>query len=132
MLNFFNCTENKNKDNPLNLLRKKLKVVNTFQDYSYILKKLNEFDILKNVLLNDKQLLCFDYLAKPYSSETDPCLSRSFSALFNSEMINKENLVNYYVEILTDEPLEGINEKLFQYLSDDVKKEILMKLNKNI
>jgi hypothetical protein len=133
ILNFFNCKENKKNESQMNLLRKKLKIVNTFQDYSYILKKLNEFEILKKVILNDKQFLCFDYLAKPYTSEIDPQLSQSFSVLFNSEQINKENLINYFIKALSDEPIGGYDEKIFKYLNDVIKEDVMIKtlLNKN-
>jgi hypothetical protein len=130
LLNWFNCKVSKRKDEPITLLRRKLKVVNTFQDYSYILRKLNEFETLKKVLFNDKQLLCFDYLAKPYSSEIDPSLSQSFSTLFNSEQINKENLINYYIKVMNEEPLGGYDEKIFRYLNDEIKEEIMRKINK--
>jgi hypothetical protein len=130
LLNWFNIKDNKKKEDSISLLRKKLKVVNIFQDYSYILRKLYEFEVLKKVLLNDKLLLCFDHLAKPYSSEIDPSLSQSFSSLFNSEQINKETLVNHYVKVLNEEPLGGYDEKMFKYLNDEIKEEIMKKLNK--
>jgi hypothetical protein len=130
LLNWCGCKESKLKGSPTNLLRKKLKVVNAFQDYSYVLRKLNEFEILKKVMLNDKQVLCFDYLAKPYSSDADPLLSQNFSTLFNSKQINKENLTNYYAKVLTEEPLGGYDEKMYKYLNDDIKEEILKRINK--
>jgi hypothetical protein len=129
--NFLNCKEKGKKiDTPMSLLRKKLKVANTFQDYSYLLRKLNELEILKKVMLNDKQILCFDFLAKPYSSDADPLLSQNFSALFNSEQINKETIVNYYAKVLTEEPLGGYDEKIFKYLNDEVKEDIIKKIGK--
>jgi hypothetical protein len=131
MMNYLNCKViGRRVETSMGLLRKKLKVVNTFQDYSYILRKLNEFEVLKKVVLNEKQMLCFDFLAKPYSSDADPLLSQNFSSLFNSEQINKESLINYYVKVLTEEPLGGYDEKMFKYLKDEVKEDIMKKINK--
>jgi hypothetical protein len=95
-----------------------------------VLKKLNEFEVIKKVLLTERQLLCFDYLAKPYTSDADPLLSQNFSALFNTEQINRENLMSHYVKVLTEEPLEGYDEKIFKYLNDDMKNEILKRITK--
>jgi hypothetical protein len=130
MLNWFNCKFNKSKDNSTNVLRKKLSVVNTFQDYTYLLRKINELEILKKVVLNERQLLCFDYLAKPYNSEIDLSLTQSFSVLFNSEQINKENIINYFSRVLNEFPLGEYDEKMFKYLNDEMKEEILKKVNK--
>jgi hypothetical protein len=130
LLNFCNCSESKRKDSLLNMLRKKIKVVNSFQDYSYIMKKLHEFEIMKNVFLNEKQLLCFDYLSKPYACETDPSLSRSFSVLFNAEQMNRESLVSYYSGVLAQSPINDYDEKIFRYLNNEIKEEILSKINK--
>jgi hypothetical protein len=127
MLNFFNCKENKEKDSQMNLLRKKLQVVNTFQDYSYVLKKLNEIEILKKVILDENHLCCFDYISKPFYSDTDPQLSQNFPELYNSAQINKENLINYFIGLLSGEALVGYDEKMFKCLNDQMKEEIMVK-----
>ena len=59
-------------------------------DIVYIIKKLNEVDKLKMILLNDNQIKLFDYMQKP-TIDTDP---------FNPE---KEKTLQNYWSILKKE-----------------------------
>lgn len=122
---------NTKKEN-INSLKAKLFVVDRLRDFDYILNSLNELEIIKNLLLNENQILCLEYLKKPtvndYLSYSGSSL-KSYPHFFNFDEENKEILCNYFLNLLKEDPLTGYDEFLFMRLDDDIKKKIERKLN---
>jgi hypothetical protein len=130
LLNAFGIREH---DNPgLNNLRKKLKVVDTLQDVGYVLKKLNEIDVLKKILLKENQILCFDHLNKPFTTEVDPMLERYFPGVYGSEIKNRELLVDYFASVKLGNSMNEVDFLLYEHLTNDVKENIKKKVEFNI
>jgi hypothetical protein len=129
IFNTFGCKSKNDKD--IDILRKKLKAVDKLQDYDMILKKVNEIEVMKKLLFSDTQLLCFDFLEKPNCiTNEENALSRSLSLLVTQQDQKKDNLINKFVKLISEETLDGTDEKFFKMLDDDVKQDIFKKLNK--
>jgi hypothetical protein len=121
-----NCCEWKeNKDSRFYTIRKRLKVVDYYQDYIFVLKKLNELEVLKNIILSEKQLHCFDFLRKPYSNQSDKNVRNDFMDLYNNRLNNKKILVDYFVELKESKEFTQVDKSLFKYLNEALKEEIL-------
>ena len=96
-----------------------------------ILQKLNELEVMKKMLFTDTQLLCFEFLEKPNCISNDEnAISRSMSLLVTQEDKKRDTLVNSFVKLFSGETLNGIDEKFFKALDDDVKIEVYKKLSK--
>jgi hypothetical protein len=53
------------KGKRLEQIRNKILVSDKVRDFNYILDKMTEVDVLKDILLNEHQSLCLSYLQKP-------------------------------------------------------------------
>jgi hypothetical protein len=131
LLNMFNCKSSGKSNSETDILRKKLNAVDKLQDYDMILKKINELEVMKKMLFSDTQLLCFDFLDKPNCITTeDNALSRSLSLLVTQVDQKRDNLVNNFSKLISESTLDGMDEKFFRMLSDDVKQDIFRKIVK--
>jgi hypothetical protein len=107
-------------DKRINNLRDILKEVDNLQDYDMILKKLNELEIMKKVIFNKEQLLCFEFLEKPH------ILQQQNSSISNKDIRMRENLISYF-SLLSEDELKGYNETFFNFLEHNLKIDIMSK-----
>jgi hypothetical protein len=120
-----NVLECKTKNKELNVIKKKLRVVDSFQDYSFILKKLNELEVLKKVILSDEQLICFEYLNKPFHN-LDNNLEKTFPNIYGKD--DKTNLIQYFIDMKMNKLMSDVDEKLFNAIKFELREEIDKKL----
>jgi hypothetical protein len=107
------------------MIRKKLSVIDKLSDYDIVLKKLNDIDVLKKLLLNDIQLSCFDYLEKPMNVHTNNLFSQSFNnLLINNTEEKRKNVIKEYAELYYCNKEDSINKKLYNALDDNFREEI--------
>ena len=119
LLRYFSC---KSKDLTIKTIlyeKAKNKLENYFDVVSYI-SKMQEIDMLKYLLLNEKQMKMFEFLSKPsISKELD---SNDFEMKFiqtvKSDIINIEEIIEFYNDNLMID--NEINKKLFKLFDNEV------------
>jgi hypothetical protein len=131
-IGFLNLCCGESKNTKLITLQKKLRVVDTLQDFNYILKKINELDVLKKVLLNENQVMCFEYLVKPYRNGEDPVLERQFIGIYKTDERNREALAEYFAGLRVGGSMSEIDYALYNCLTEDVKSHVIKKIEKSI
>ena len=111
------------------LFKKSEKIYEKEVDYIDVLKKLQDIDKLKQVLLNRHQYILFDFLAKPMIHLNDPILKQmtigSSINLEKSDKQKKESLkqtLDYYENLKVEHRLSEIDERLFDILQSNIKK----------
>jgi hypothetical protein len=126
IMNWFNIRERNlsKEDQQTEVIRKKLVVVDKLRDYDIVIKKINEIDVLKRLLLNDEQLLCFDFLEKPLSLNTDNMFSRSFKSLVLQMEEKRKLVVEKFGELFYRNKDDIENSKLYHALDESVRNEI--------
>jgi hypothetical protein len=127
VFNMLNCKGSKKGDGEIDRLRNKLKAVDKLQDYDMLLKKVNELEVIKKILFTETQILCFEFLEKPCCiSNEENMLS---SLLVTQQDKKRDTLVNNFAKLVSEETLNGIDEKFFKVLDDDIKEKVFKKLN---
>jgi hypothetical protein len=126
LLNMMDCCCFKDRDKGRKLnTRKKLKIIEVFQDYTFVLKKINEIDVLKNSLLNDKQTICFDFLNKPLNINEDYNVVKYLPEIYNIDIAKtRELLIEYFVDLRTRKDMSFLDEQLFNNIREELKDEI--------
>jgi hypothetical protein len=115
------------KGKRLEQIRNKILVSDKVRDFNYILDKMNEVDILKEILFNEHQSLCLSYLQKPREIDLGDTPHR-FSNLTAREEANKDKIQKYFTRLLNQEALTGNDEILFKRLEEKLKEKILWKI----
>jgi hypothetical protein len=90
------------------------------------LKKFNEIDVIKRVLFNDNQKLCFEYLSRPFTEGES--VERHFTEIYDRDSKLRNILVDYFAELNARKGMSDYDEILFDCLSADVKQEIQKKV----
>jgi hypothetical protein len=126
LMNWFNMKERSRTtdDKKLEMIRKKLSVIDKLSDYDVILKKMNEVDILKRLLLNEVQAACFDYLEKPMNLNSDNMFSKSFNYLIANQQEDKKNIIKEFAELFYTNKDDKVNHKLYFALDEEIRNEI--------
>ena len=111
------------------LFKKSEKIYEKEVDYIDVLKKLQDIDKLKQVLLNKNQQILFDFLAKPMIHLNDPFLKQiSMGSSINLDDFGKhkkENLkqtLDFYENLKNEQNLSEVDERLFDILKSNIKK----------
>lgn len=112
----------------LQIMKNKIQVSDILRDYNFILNKLKETEVLKQIVLNPNQALCLNYLQKPNDLFSEHSLY-NFSTLLNSNEHNTSEISNYFIKLLEVGDLEGNDKILFDGLDSKIKTDILKKLN---
>ena len=112
----------------LELIRNKIIVSDKIRDFNYILEKMTEVDVMKNLMMNEYQALCLNYLQKPRDLPTSENPQR-FSTIVNSEETNISQIQSYFLRLLNEDALVGHDEYLFRGLDESIKEMIFSKLN---
>ena len=110
------------------LIRNKIIVSDKIRDFNYILEKMTEVDVMKNLMMNEYQALCLNYLQKPRDLPTSENPQR-FSTIVNSEETNISQIQSYFLRLLNEDALVGHDEYLFRGLDESIKEMIFSKLN---
>ena len=94
-------------------------------DYIEILKKLQDVDKLKRILLNKNQLILFNLLTKPVIHLNDKMVRRSFS--INLGRLSKKKEENFEEDLKMaldyyekEKDINEIDQRLFKILNDDM------------
>lgn len=117
-----------NNSNQLEKFKNKLIVAYKLRDYEYVLTKMNEVEILKILLLNKCQQSAFRYFKKPVDCETESLFLETFQNLLKVENKSKENMIEYYADLISNDSLIGHDQTLYENLEDEIKKEIFTKV----
>jgi hypothetical protein len=123
VLNSCECRE-KEGNSVISKLRRKLKVIDNYQDFTFVLKKLNELDVFKKLILSEEQLLCFDFLEKPYVYGEEERIAKHFPNLFKKVDRNKKAVIDYFINLRRSNSMTTVDENLLNLLSQDLKKAI--------
>jgi hypothetical protein len=110
----------------LEQIRNKILVSDKVRDFNYILDKMTEVDVLKDILLNEHQSLCLSYLKKPRDIDGDT--PHRFSSLVTGEEDNRNIIQRYFTRILNQEALVGNDEILFRRLDDKLREKVLSRI----
>ena len=102
----------------------KIKISDKIRDFNYIMDKLIEVDLLKNMMLNNYQSLCLNYMQKPRTVLHGQSPHR-FSSLVDKADKNIQHIENYFLKLLKEREVSGYDEYIFTNLDDDVKAKIL-------
>jgi len=116
-----------------NLLSKTEEEMNKFIDYIEIAKLLQEFTKLKLVLLSDKQLSLFSFISKPQIFYKDNTVKNSFlhGKIFEKTNIDLHSLYENYISTKEQgKQMSLIDERIIEYLDEDLKKTFELALNK--
>ena len=92
-------------------------MIDEFFDISFIISKLDEFDKLKMVILNDQQLTLFNFISKETICQNNNKLNAftKYKSSLNNKIVNIENILNFKRSRNTSIKNE-IDEKLFKYM----------------
>ena len=119
LLRYFSC---KSKDLTIKTIlyeKAKNKLENYFDVVSYI-SKMQEIDMLKYLLLNEKQMKMFEFLSKPSISkelESNDFEMKCIQTV-KSDIINIEEIIEFYNDNLMID--NEINKKLFKLFDNEV------------
>ena len=94
-------------------------------DYIEILKKLQDIDKLKRILLNKNQLVLFNLLTKPVLHLNDRMVRSSFSINLGRSSKKKEDNAEEDLKMALDyyekeQDINEIDQRLFKILNDDI------------
>ena len=113
------------------LFKKSEKIYEREVDYIDVLKKLQDIDKLKQVLLNHNQLILFNFLSKPMihiNNKQMKQLKIDYSINLDlSERERKKDLketLDFYEKIKNEGGLTEVDERLFGVLHESIKKSI--------
>ena len=115
------------KGKRLEQIRNKILVSDKVRDFNYILDKMTEVDVLKDILLNEHQSLCLSYLKKPRDIDLGDTPHR-FSSLVTGEEVNRDIIQRYFTKILNQEALVGNDEILFRRLDDKLREKVMWRI----
>jgi len=111
------------------MFKKSEKIYEKEVDFIALLKKLQDIDKLKQILLSHHQQTLFNFLSKPVIHLNDPNfrrLQKDYSInLEKSERDNKEDLkeaLNHYENLKNQKGFTEIDERLFEVLQENIKK----------
>lgn len=112
----------KMKDCQYNLCKEQIKVQLNFD---CIVKKLNEIEFLKAVLLNKEQIISFDYFEKSLvsSSKDSPVDNRLMTDIHQTLGLGEDKhleMLSYYFESLTPDISSSIDEKIKKLLDSSI------------
>ena len=109
------------------LFKKSEKIYENELDYIEILKKLQDVEKLKKILLNPKQLILFEFLSKPLlhlNERRDDNLMMNSINLDNRANKNKEDLkkaLDFYDDLKNEGNLLEIDKRLISLFNEDIK-----------
>ena len=114
-----------------------LEITQKKRGIDYILKKLNEFEIIQQMILNQSQILALSCIEKPevgmgnisvYGSDTQ---IKYDSLLLMNEKERDEELVNYFVSRTACNEMDTTDYYLLNSMKDNIKDEVLRKCKGN-
>ena len=109
------------------LYKKSEKIYEKELDYIEILKKLQDVEKLKKILLTPKQIKLFEFLSKPMlhlNELTEENRSMNSINLDNKENKNLEDLkkvIDYYENLKSEGILSEVDKRLLRIFNDDIK-----------
>ena len=103
-------------------------------DIINIIRKLQDIEKLKNILLNEKQLYFFDLLSKPTISLTNPVVNQSKQELLEMSLRDSESptlnlqkqgktfqkFSDLYNELKSNSTKSYVDKKIIEMLDDDI------------
>lgn len=115
--------------NNFDKIKHKIQIADKIRDFDYILNKLNEFEHLERMLLNNYQILALNYIKKSDRVSTE-LLSHSDYYLLVNEEEKLQLICDYFINLLNDNPLTGNDEYIFTRLENNIQERILTNLTK--
>jgi hypothetical protein len=102
------------KSNQISYLERCVNHVQIYRDYTYLIHKIREIEIIKKIFLDQKQILAFSFIYD--------CLGEVDGR--NDFLSKKQKLIDYFTTMKKQETMGLIDENLFNLLSEDLREEI--------
>lgn len=108
-------------------------VCNQTRGVDYLSNKLFEVEVLKTLLLNDKQILAMSMIERPYltknNSEYSTSILKTYRNLLRSKDENEEEVVNYFSDLLIWGNMDELSKKDLD-LMNSLSEKLRIRINK--